>query len=122
MHHVVQNSSSTTFPLMEPLLNFSPAVVVALKRGANSLALLSPGPCAKAELTKIEARAIRRAVFLILILSNGEDWSGRADLNCRSARLSGSSPRRRSFCARKARAGKLGCSLSADPKQFGPRG
>jgi hypothetical protein len=38
-HQVVQNSSRTTFPWMEALLNFSPVVVVALKRGAGSLAL-----------------------------------------------------------------------------------
>src|SRR3954466_1172364 len=34
---------------MEALLNFSPAVVVALRRGAGSLSLLSPESCAKAE-------------------------------------------------------------------------
>ena len=33
------NSSSTTLPLMESLVNFSPVVVVALKRGAGSLSL-----------------------------------------------------------------------------------
>src|SRR4051812_26468585 len=53
MHQVVQNSSSTTFPLMEPLLNFSPAVVVALKRGAGSLALLAAVSCAKTQPAKI---------------------------------------------------------------------
>src|SRR5882757_9472804 len=36
-HQVVQNSRSTTLPLRELLLNFSPAVVVALKFGAASL-------------------------------------------------------------------------------------
>src|SRR5438132_52169 len=38
-HQVVQNSRRTTLPLMVVLLNFSPAVVVALKRGAGSLSL-----------------------------------------------------------------------------------
>src|SRR3954464_15460132 len=38
---------------MEALLNFSPAVVVALKRGAGSLSLLSPSLCAKAGPGKI---------------------------------------------------------------------
>src|SRR5438445_13324440 len=36
-HQVVQNSRRTTLPLMFSLLNFSPDVVVALKRGAGSL-------------------------------------------------------------------------------------
>src|ERR1700731_3369375 len=39
-HQVVQNSRRTTLPLMETLENFSPSVVVALKRGAGSLALV----------------------------------------------------------------------------------
>src|SRR5712691_5602301 len=38
-HQVVQNSRSTTLPLMDSLVNFSPVVVVALKRGAGSLSL-----------------------------------------------------------------------------------
>src|SRR5437588_7052686 len=38
-HQVVQNSRRTTLPLMVSLLNFSPVVVVALKRGAGSLSL-----------------------------------------------------------------------------------
>src|SRR2546430_3368006 len=38
-HQVVQNSRRTTLPLMESLVNFSPVVVVALKRGAGSLSL-----------------------------------------------------------------------------------
>src|SRR5215472_15358197 len=38
-HQVVQNSKSTTFPLMEALVNFSPEVVVAEKCGAGSLSL-----------------------------------------------------------------------------------
>src|SRR6266568_1922591 len=38
-HQVVQNSSRATLPLMESLVNFSPVVVVALKRGADSLSL-----------------------------------------------------------------------------------
>src|SRR5205807_3583088 len=38
-HQVVQNSRCTTLPLMESLVNFSPVVVVALKRGAGSLSL-----------------------------------------------------------------------------------
>src|SRR5213594_4157151 len=38
-HQVVQNSRRTTLPLMFSLLNFSPVVVVALKRGAGSLSL-----------------------------------------------------------------------------------
>src|SRR6266481_8454450 len=36
-HQVVQNSRSTTLPLMDSLVNLSPVVVVALKRGASSL-------------------------------------------------------------------------------------
>src|SRR5215470_13251162 len=38
-HQVVQNSRRTTLPLIESLENFSPEVVVALKRGAGSLSL-----------------------------------------------------------------------------------
>src|SRR4030088_2051259 len=38
-HQVVQNSRRTTLPLMDSLVNFSPVVVVALKRGAGSLSL-----------------------------------------------------------------------------------
>src|SRR5437762_7628115 len=38
-HQVVQNSSRTTLPLMDSLLNFSPVVVVAEKCGAGSLSL-----------------------------------------------------------------------------------
>src|SRR5204862_2366908 len=38
-HQVVQYSRRTTLPLMVSLLNFSPVVVVALKRGAGSLSL-----------------------------------------------------------------------------------
>src|SRR6266446_659368 len=38
-HQVVQNSRRTTFPLMVSLLNLSPVVVMALKRGAGSLSL-----------------------------------------------------------------------------------
>src|SRR5216684_8997975 len=38
-HQVVQNSRRTTLPLMESFVNFSPVVVVALKRGAGSLSL-----------------------------------------------------------------------------------
>src|SRR6202521_4501924 len=38
-HQVVQNSRSTTLPLMVSLVNFSPVVVTALKRGAGSLSL-----------------------------------------------------------------------------------
>src|SRR6266436_2040349 len=38
-HQVVQNSRRTTFPLMFSLVNFSPVVVMALKRGAGSLSL-----------------------------------------------------------------------------------
>src|SRR6266699_3603636 len=38
-HQVVQNSRSTTLPFMDWLVNFSPVVVVALKRGAGSLSL-----------------------------------------------------------------------------------
>src|SRR6266446_2917808 len=34
-HQVVQNSNSTTFPFTEALLNWSPAVVLARKRGAG---------------------------------------------------------------------------------------
>src|SRR3979490_3007767 len=49
-HQVVQNSRRTTLPLMESLVNFSPVVVVALKRGAGSLSF---GP-ARAQ---IEARS-----------------------------------------------------------------
>src|ERR1700676_4384699 len=40
-HQVVQNSRRTTLPLMESLENFSPSVVLALKRGAGSLALVA---------------------------------------------------------------------------------
>src|SRR5712691_2692327 len=38
-HQVVQNSRRTTLPLMVSLVNFSPVVVMALKRGAGSLSL-----------------------------------------------------------------------------------
>src|SRR6267154_4723680 len=38
-HHVAQNSSRTTFPLIESFVNFSPSIVLALNRGAGSLAL-----------------------------------------------------------------------------------
>src|SRR5712692_275617 len=38
-HQVVQNSMRTTLPLMDALVNFSPVVVVALKREAGSLSL-----------------------------------------------------------------------------------
>src|SRR5467141_712170 len=41
LHHVVQNSKRTTFPLIEMLENFSPLVVVALKCGADSLLLVA---------------------------------------------------------------------------------
>src|SRR6266849_6285120 len=44
LHHVVQNSKRTTFPLIEALENFSPSVVVALKRGAGSLGFVAR-PC-----------------------------------------------------------------------------
>src|SRR3954466_9737705 len=62
VHHVVQNSSSTTLPLMDWLLNFSPLVVVALKRGAGSLALLSAELCAKTQPAKIAILKISREV------------------------------------------------------------
>src|SRR5215831_8833816 len=42
VHQVVQNSNSTTLPFTDSLLNFSPLVVVALNRGAGSLALALP--------------------------------------------------------------------------------
>src|SRR5579863_2064829 len=38
-HHVVQNSSRTTLPLVVSFVNFSPSMVLALKRGAGSFAL-----------------------------------------------------------------------------------
>src|SRR5262249_3580855 len=37
-HHVVQNSRRTTFPLTESFENLSPSVVLAVNRGARSLA------------------------------------------------------------------------------------
>src|ERR1700720_894880 len=35
LHQVVQNSNRTTFPLIDSLLNCSPVVVLARKRGAG---------------------------------------------------------------------------------------
>src|SRR5882672_1796027 len=58
-HQVVQNSSRTTFPLMESLVNFSPLVVVALNRGAGSLSL-EPATRAIAARSKAHASAPRR--------------------------------------------------------------
>src|SRR5438270_9294439 len=52
-HQVVQNSRSTTLPLMESLVNFSPVVVVALKRGAGSLSL---GPASAQRAERINAQ------------------------------------------------------------------
>src|SRR5579862_6200146 len=63
-HQVVQKSRRTTLPLMEVLLNFSPVVVVALKRGAGSLSLGSLGRADKLRATKIKIaqRALRKGL------------------------------------------------------------
>src|SRR5438067_11725456 len=53
-HQVVQNSSSTTFPLTESLLKVSPEVVLARKRGAG----LSSSSPAKAATAKSKVRQI----------------------------------------------------------------
>src|SRR5579859_2180885 len=72
-HHVVQNSSSTTLPFNEALLNFSPRVVVALNRGAGSLGLVLPstGPAVvqSRQETSKPKRAGRRA-FRVLMARN----------------------------------------------------
>src|SRR5260370_3361212 len=57
-HQVVQNSRRTTLPLMESLVNFSPVVVVALKRGAGSLSL-EAAKAQRAARSNVQARVIR---------------------------------------------------------------
>src|SRR5258708_7367790 len=52
LHHVVQNSKRTTLPLIDALLNWSPAVVLARNRGAG---------CPVSSLAKAHAAAIARA-------------------------------------------------------------
>src|SRR6266446_1601838 len=66
-HQVVQNSRRTTLPLMVSLVNFSPVVVVALKRGAGSLSF---GPARAQTVARIrtEKVATRSETFFALML------------------------------------------------------
>src|SRR6266478_595378 len=61
-HQVVQNSRRTTLPLMESLENFSPVVVMALKRGAGSLSLVAASAQTAAR-SKTEKIAARKEMF-----------------------------------------------------------
>src|SRR5258708_39884761 len=54
-HQVVENSRRTTLPLMVSLVNFSPVVVMALKRGAGSLSLGSARAQKEARIKKQES-------------------------------------------------------------------
>src|ERR1700738_2667811 len=60
-HHVVQNSSRTTFPLTESFVNFSPSIVLALNRGARSL-VFGPANTEIAEAKKNQRSAPRNLV------------------------------------------------------------
>src|SRR5256712_4889506 len=61
-HQVVQNSRRTTLPLMESLVNFSPVVVMALKRGAGSLSF-GPARAQTAARIRTEKIAARNEMF-----------------------------------------------------------
>src|SRR5258708_3183607 len=61
-HQVVQNSRRTTLPLMESLENFSPVVVMALKRGAGSLSL-GPASAQTVARNRTEKIAARNEMF-----------------------------------------------------------
>src|SRR5229473_8232415 len=73
LHQVVQNSSRTTLPLMESLVNFSPVVVVALKRGAGSLSF-GPARAQTAARIKTEKIAARNEMFFAAIGGNVYRW------------------------------------------------
>src|SRR5216683_6321687 len=66
-HQVVQNSRRTTLPLMVSLENFSPVVVVALKRGAGSLSF-GPARAQTAARTRTERIAARNEMFFAAML------------------------------------------------------
>src|SRR2546425_9367197 len=57
-HQVVQNSRRTTLPLMVSFVNFSPVVVMALKRGAGSLSL-GPARAQREAKSKVQESVIR---------------------------------------------------------------
>src|SRR5712691_4952332 len=65
-HQVVQNSRRTTLPLMVSLVNFSPVVVVALKRGAGSLSLGTARAQTAASI-RTEKIAVRNEMFFAAI-------------------------------------------------------
>src|SRR5689334_10244333 len=72
-HQVVQNSSSTTLPFKESLLNFSPRVVVALNRGAGSLGLVlaATGPATvESRQEMMKPISAERTTFLVLMARN----------------------------------------------------
>src|SRR5216683_767177 len=66
-HQVVQNSRRTTLPLMVSLVNFSPVVVVALKRGAGSLSL-GPARAQTAAKIKKQQSVTRNEMFFAAML------------------------------------------------------
>src|SRR5438132_6812041 len=66
-HQVVQNSRRTTLPLIVSLLNFSPVVVMALKRGAGSLSLVAARAKTAARIRK-ERIAARNEMFFAAML------------------------------------------------------
>src|SRR3979411_1352298 len=61
-HHVVQNSSRTTFPLTDSFVNFSPSIVLALNRGAASF-VLGPATAARAVKNNNRLRAVPRKML-----------------------------------------------------------
>src|SRR5258707_12050455 len=68
-HQVVQNSSRTTLPLTDSLLNFSPSSVRALNRGAGSLVF---GPAnAESAVTHNRARTVPRNRLGRVIICDG---------------------------------------------------
>src|SRR5579864_8768980 len=59
LHQVVQNSNSTTLPLIDSLLNCSPVVVLARKRGAGQ-PVSSPAKAQSAISTKVSGAKHRK--------------------------------------------------------------
>src|SRR5260370_86296 len=76
-HQVVQNSRRTTLPLMDSLVNFSPVVVVALKRGAGSLSL-GAASAQRAERINTQAIVPRKKMVLAVM----EEMKTNADAAC----------------------------------------
>src|SRR5215469_11282598 len=60
-HQVVQNSSSTTLPLTDSFVNFSPVVVLVLNRGARSR-VFGPAYTARLASSRTQEKTTRRVL------------------------------------------------------------